>query len=79
VTWEEIKERQDQTKTDPGFNPEFNQIVDLRAVTGFAMTSDHARLLARRTIFFATGKENTRPGKNIPMLRRIDLTKLSFR
>ena len=56
VTWEEIKERQDQTKTDPGFNPEFNQIVDLRAVTGFDMTSDHARLLARRTIFSATSK-----------------------
>jgi hypothetical protein len=56
VTWEEIKTRQDQTKTDPDFNPEFNQIVDLRAVTGFDMTSDHARLLARRMIFSATSK-----------------------
>jgi|HubBroStandDraft_4_1064222.scaffolds.fasta_scaffold71008_2 hypothetical protein len=56
VTWEEIKERQDQTKTDPDFNPEFNQIVDLRAVANFDMTSDHARLLARRMIFSATSK-----------------------
>jgi hypothetical protein len=56
VTWEEIKTRQDQTKTDPEFNPEFNQIVDLRAVTGFDMTSDQARLLARRMIFAATSK-----------------------
>jgi hypothetical protein len=56
VTWEEIKTRQDQTKTDPDFNPEFNQIVDLRAVTGFDMTSHHAGLLARRMIFSATSK-----------------------
>jgi hypothetical protein len=56
VTWEEIKDRQDQTKTDPNFNPEFNQIVDLRTVTGFDMTSDHARLLAHRMIFSATPK-----------------------
>src|SRR5579859_667257 len=56
VTWEEIKARQDQTKAHTNFNPEFNQIVDLRAVTGFDMTSDHARLLARRMIFSATSK-----------------------
>jgi len=56
VTWEEIKTRQDQTKTDPDFNPEFNQIVDLRSVTGFDMTSDQARLLARRMIFSLTSK-----------------------
>jgi len=56
VTWEEIKTRQDQTKTDPDFNPEFNQIVDLRSVTGFDMTSDQARPLARRMIFSLTSK-----------------------
>jgi len=56
VTWEEIKERQDQTKTDPDFNPEFNQVVDLRAVSGFDMTSEQARLLARRMIFSPTSK-----------------------
>ena len=56
VTWEEIRARQDQTKTDPDFNPEFNQIVDLRAVTAFAMTSDQARVLARRMIFSLTSK-----------------------
>jgi hypothetical protein len=56
VTWAEIKDRQDQTKTDPDFNPEFNQIVDLRAVTGFDMTSDQARMLARRMIFSTTSQ-----------------------
>ena len=29
-----------QTKIDPDFNPELNQIVDLQAVTGFEMTTD---------------------------------------
>ena len=56
MTWEEIKERQDQLKTDPDFNPEFNEIVDLRAVTGFDMTSEHARVLARRVLFSFTSK-----------------------
>lgn len=56
VTWKEIKGRQDQTRTDPGFNPEFDQIVDLRAVTGFDMTSDQASSLARRMVFSSTSK-----------------------
>lgn len=56
VTWSEIKERQDQTKTDPTFDPEFNQLVDLRAVTSFDMTSEQARVLARRMIFSLTSK-----------------------
>ena len=56
VTWEEIRERQDQTKTDPEFNPEFNQLVDLRAVTGFDMTFYQASTLAHRRIFSATSK-----------------------
>ena len=45
VTWNEIKERQDHTKTDPTFDPEFNQLVDLRAVTSFDMSSEQARCL----------------------------------
>jgi hypothetical protein len=56
VTWKEIRERQDQTKTDPEFNPEFNQLVDLRAVAGFDMTSGQISALARRMIFSATSK-----------------------
>ena len=56
VTWSEIKERQDQTKTEPTFDPEFNQLVDLRAVTSFEMTSEQARVLARRMIFSFSSK-----------------------
>jgi hypothetical protein len=56
LTWSEIKEQQDQTQIDPGFDPEFNQLVDLRAVTSFEMTSEQTRMLARRRIFSSTSK-----------------------
>jgi hypothetical protein len=56
VTFDEIRARQDQTKTDPDFNPEFNQVVDLRAVTRFDMSSEQAKALARRMIFATTSK-----------------------
>lgn len=56
VTWQEIKDRQEQTKTDPDFNPEFNQIVDLRAATSVDLTSNQTRTLAQRAIFSPTSK-----------------------
>jgi hypothetical protein len=56
VTWSEIKESQDQIKTDPNFDPRFNQLVDLRRVTRFEMSSEQARVLARRMIFSFTSK-----------------------
>lgn len=56
VTWEEIKARQDQTKTDPNFDPEFDQIVDLRSVTRFEMSPEQTRSLARRQIFSSQSK-----------------------
>ena len=51
VTWEEIKSRQDETKADPSFDPSFNQLVDLRSVTGIQMSGNQARMLASRQIF----------------------------
>ena len=56
VTWKEIKARQDQTQIDPDFNPEYNQIVDLRSVTDFDMSTEQTRLLARRRIFSPNSK-----------------------
>jgi hypothetical protein len=56
VTWQEIKARQDQTRTDPDFNPEYDQIVDLRSVTGFDMSTEQTRMLARRQIFSSKSK-----------------------
>ena len=51
VTWDEIKARQDQTKTDLEFNPEFDQIVDLRSATRVELSGDQIRFLAGRRIF----------------------------
>ena|SRR5215831_5558682 len=65
VTWEESKARQDQTKTDPHFDPEFDQIVDLRLVTGFEMSAEQTRSLARRRIF--SSKSKTRFRRNKPV------------
>jgi len=56
VSWTEIKACQNQTKTDPNFNPEFDQIVDLRATTSLEMTGEQARVLARRMIFSFSSK-----------------------
>ena len=56
VSWGEIRACQDQTHVDPDFNAEFDQLVDLRSVTGFAMTSGQTRMLARRRIFSVTSK-----------------------
>jgi len=54
LSWEEIKRCQDQTLSDSDFKPEFDQVVDLRAVTSFNMSSEQARTLARRKIFSST-------------------------
>ena len=53
---DEIKRCQDQTQGDPDFKPEFDQVVDLRAVTSFNMSSEQARTLARRKIFARASK-----------------------
>jgi len=54
VTYDEIKACQDQTKGDPDFNSDFNQIVDLRTATTVYLTVDQARELASRNIFSPT-------------------------
>jgi hypothetical protein len=56
MTWNEIKERQDQTKTEQTFNPEYDQLVDLRAVTSFELSGEQVRILARRKIFSSSSK-----------------------
>jgi hypothetical protein len=56
VTCSEIKARQDQAKSDPEFDPNFNQIVDLRAAVMVDLTVDEARMLASRTIFSSSAR-----------------------
>lgn len=51
VTCDEIRARQDETATDPQFNPDFNQIVDLREVTALDVSMDEFRALAARQVF----------------------------
>jgi len=51
VTWDEIKARQDQIKTDPDFDPQFDQIVDLRSAARIELSGDQIRFLASRHIF----------------------------
>jgi hypothetical protein len=78
VSWTEIRACQDQTKTDPNFNPEFDQIVDLRATTSFDMTGEQATVLARRMIFsfsskrafFGIQSRRLRNGANVGSIHR---------
>jgi hypothetical protein len=56
VTCSEIKARQDETRNDPEFDPNFNQIVDLRTATTVDLTPDEARMLASRKIFSSSAR-----------------------
>lgn len=51
VTCAEIRARQDEIESDPDFNPEFNQLVDLRAVTALDVSVGEFTTLARRQVF----------------------------
>ena len=43
LSWSEIKLCQDLIQSDPDFNAQFDKIVDLRSVTGFAITTEQGR------------------------------------
>jgi len=47
----DLLEHQRLITNDPAFTPNLNQLFDLRAVTGFALTSEGIRLLASRDPF----------------------------
>jgi hypothetical protein len=51
LTFDEVKEQQDRLLEDPDLNPDFDQLVDLTAVTVYAVTADEAVTLARRRVF----------------------------
>jgi hypothetical protein len=56
VTFAEVKTHQDQLRSDPDFNPEFNQLIDATAITVLDVSVDEAKELARRTMFSATSR-----------------------
>lgn len=56
LTFAQTKSYQDQLLNDPDFDPEFNQLVDLTALTGLGMSTEETKLLARRSGFSPTSR-----------------------
>jgi hypothetical protein len=50
-TYAEFRGHMERLKADPRFRPEFNQLVDCRAVTAFELTGEQINELAGRSIF----------------------------
>jgi hypothetical protein len=56
LTFAEIKSHQDQLLNDPDFNAEFDQLIDLTAVTSLDISIDEAKIIARRRLFSSTSR-----------------------
>ena len=56
LTFAEAKAHDDQLLSDPDFSPEFNQLIDARAVTVLDMSINEAKILARRAIVSLTSR-----------------------
>ena len=50
VTFAEIKDRQDRLLSDPDFNADFDQLIDVTTATDVAITAAEARNIAERQI-----------------------------
>ncbi|HXZ42473.1 MAG TPA: hypothetical protein VEG68_17160 [Terriglobales bacterium] len=51
LTYAQTKSLQDQLLNDPDFDPKFNQLIDLTALTGLGMSTEETKALASRTVF----------------------------
>jgi len=51
VTYAEVKAHQDQLLSDPGFNSEFDQLIDVTGATAWEIATGDLRMLARRKVF----------------------------
>ncbi len=56
LTFSQVKTHQDQLLNDPDFDPEFNQLIDLTAVTSLDISVDEAKIIARRKLFSFTSR-----------------------
>jgi hypothetical protein len=56
VTYAEVKAHQDQLLSDPAFNPEFDQLIDVTSATAWEIATDDLRMLARRKVFSPTSR-----------------------
>ena len=58
VVTDDVLNHMSRLSRDPNFLPEFNQIIDLRAVTQFKLSSEDIRRIAKRNIFAPTSKRS---------------------
>jgi hypothetical protein len=56
LTFAQSRSYQDQLLNDPDFDSEFNQLVDLSALTGPGMSIEETKLLATRSGFAPTSR-----------------------
>jgi hypothetical protein len=56
LSFADVTAHQDQLAGDPDFNPEFNQLVDARAVTELNASWDEAKILVGRKFFAPTAR-----------------------
>jgi len=51
LTFAQTKSLQEQLLNDPDFDPTFNQLIDLTALTGLGMSTEETKWLAGREVF----------------------------
>jgi hypothetical protein len=56
LTYAQTKSLQDQLLNDPDFDPKFNQLIDLTALTGLGMSTEETKALASRAVFSASSR-----------------------
>jgi hypothetical protein len=56
LTFADMRGQQEEFAKDPEFNPAFNQLVDVTAVTVLDVTIEEAKRIARRGMFLPTSR-----------------------
>jgi len=56
LSFTEMKAVQDQMESDPGFDPSFNELIDMTGVTTLDLTVDQAKVIANRQHFSSTSR-----------------------
>lgn len=56
LTFAEMKAQQDELTSDPNFDPTFNQLVDVTAVTVLDLSTGQAQRIANRSIYSPTSR-----------------------
>jgi hypothetical protein len=56
LTFAEMRALQEELKSDPNFDPSYNQLVDVTAVTNLDLTIAEAQAIARRGLYSPTSR-----------------------